>query len=204
MFHIIPAKNLYIIKFFKKLTIYIKRAVFLPLKGERIMTVNSSSCMTGKYYYQCDAIVCIVLALDIVLIFIGVFKELYFLIFLAFVALFIGISICKIPSSFEADNEKVVFKIGPVKKTFLYSDIKGVYVDVIKFGYDRLHFEQLYAVELEIVKKDGGSFKIKTKFDITTDMLLHDRNKYAEKLRCHKLSKLQRYIDDHINNNIYA
>jgi len=204
MFCIIPAKNLYILKFFKKLTIYIKRAVFLPLKGERIMTVNSSSCMTGEYYYQCDAIVCIVLVLDIVLIFIGVFKELYFLIFLAFVAVFICKIIYKIPSSFEADNEKVVFKIGPVKKTFLYSDIKGVYIETINNGYDRLNHEQIYAVELEIVKKDGGSFKTRTELDITTDMLLHDRNKYDEKLRGHKFSQLQRYIDDHINNNIYA
>ncbi len=160
--------------------------------------------MAGKYYYECDAIRYIVLALDYVLVFVGIFKKLYFLILLAFVAAFICIIIYKIPSSFEADNEKVVFKIGPVKKTFLYSDIKGVYIDVITFGYNRLRFEQLYAVELEIVKKDGGSFKAKTELNVTTDMLLHDRNKYDEKVRCHKFSKLQRYIDDHIHNNIYA
>ncbi len=160
--------------------------------------------MTGKYYYDCAAIVYIALALALVLAFVGVFKKLYFLIPLAIVAEFLCIIISKIPSSFEADNEKVVFKIGFVKKTFLYSDIKGVYIDVIKSGYNRLNGEQLYAVELEIVKKDGGSFKAKTEFDVTTNMLLHDRNKYEEKVRCHKFSQLKRYIDDHINNNIYA
>ncbi len=160
--------------------------------------------MTGKYYYDCAAIVYIALALALVLAFVGVFKKLYFLIPLAIVAEFLCIIISKIPSSFEADNEKVVFKIGFVKKTFLYSDIKSVYIDVITFGYNRLRFEQLYAVELEIVKKDGGSFKAKTELNVTTDMLLHDRNKYDEKLRGHKFSKLQRYIDDHIHNNIYA
>ncbi len=160
--------------------------------------------MTGKYYYDCAAIVYIALALALVLAFVGVFKKLYFLIPLAIVAEFLCIIISKIPSSFEADNEKVVFKIGFVKKTFLYSDIKGVYIDVIKSGYNRLNGEQLYAVELEIVKKDGGSFKAKTEFDVTTNMLLHDRNKYEEKVRCYKFSQLKRYIDDHINNNIYA
>lgn len=160
--------------------------------------------MTGKYYYDCEAIVCIVLALDIVLVFVGVFKELYFLILLAFVAVFIGIIIYKIPSSFEADDEKVVFKIGFVKRTFFYSDVKGVYIDVIRFGYDRIHGKQLYAVELEIAKKDGGSFKTRTELDVTTDMLLHDRNKYDEMLCGHKFSQLKRYIDEHINNNICA
>jgi len=157
--------------------------------------------MTGKYYYDCDAIVYIILALDFVLVCIGVSKDLYFLILLAFVAAFICIIIYKIPSSFEADDEKVVFKIGFVKRTLLYSDIKGVYIDVIT-GYN--HTQQIYAVELEIAKKDGGSFKTKTEFDVTTDMLLHDRNKYDEKLRGHKFSQLKRYIDEHINNNIYA
>lgn len=160
--------------------------------------------MTGKYYYDCDAIVYVVLALCFVLLFIGVFKELYFFILLAFVAVFICKIIYKIPSSFEADDEKVVFKIDPVKKIFLYSDVKGVYIDVIRFGYDRIHGKQLYAVELEIAKKDGGSFKTKTEFDVTTDMLLHDRNKYDEMLCGHKFSQLKRYIDEHINNNIYA
>lgn len=158
--------------------------------------------MTGKYYYDCAAIVYIVLALCFVLLFIAVFKELYFLFLLAMPAALL--SRIKIPSSFEADNEKVVFKIGFVKRTFLYSGIKGVYIETINKGYDRLCGKQIYAVEFEIAKKDGGSFKTRTEFDVTTDMLLHDRNKYDEKLRGHKLSQLKRYIDDHINNNIYA
>lgn len=158
--------------------------------------------MTGKYYYDCDAIVYIILALDFVLVCIGVSKDLYSLFLLAIAAAFLGR--INIPSSFEADDEKVVFKIGFVKRTFLYSDIKGVYIETISRGYDRLCGKQIYAVELEIAKKDGGSFKTKTEFDVTTDMLLHDRNKYDEKLRGHKFSQLKRYIDEHINNNIYA
>ena len=101
-----------------------------------------------------------------------------------------------IPASFEADDKKVTFRKGIIKKTINYRDIKSIRCEVVKDGYFRLTGEMLYAVELVIVINGEDEFETTTRFDVTTDMILHEPKEYQKLVNEHKFTRLKKYIDD--------
>lgn len=154
--------------------------------------------MKGKYIYKSYTVVYYCLVIAILLIAIGGLCKLNIFTIFALIVAFSSHILQDIPSFFETDNEKVCFKIGHTKKEIYYSDIDLIICEVIKDGFFRLTYEQLYAMELRIVKKDGRIFKTKCPFDVTTAYILNNRAEYEERVYNHKLSKLQRYIDTQI------
>lgn len=111
----------------------------------------------------------------------------------AFIGYFIS---CHIPASFEADDEKVTFRKGIINKTINYRDIKSIRCEVVKDGYFRLTGEMLYAVEFVIIINGEDEFETSTRFDVTTDMILHEPKEYQKLVNEHKFTRLKKYIDD--------
>ena len=154
--------------------------------------------MKDKYMHESNTVVNICVAIALILIGIGVFCKLYILISLAFIVAFSSNFLKEISSFIEADNEKVCFKIGLIKKEIYYSDIDFKSCEVINDGYFRLTGQQLYAIELRIVKKDGWDFITKSSLDVTTNYILNNRYEFDKRVYNHKLSQLLRYIETQI------
>ncbi|MDE7226673.1 MAG: hypothetical protein K2N49_07490, partial [Ruminococcus sp.] len=102
-----------------------------------------------------------------------------------------------IPASFEADDKKVTFKKGIIKKTINYKDIKSIRCEVVKAGYSRLMGDILYGMKLVITINGEDDFVTITRFDdVTTDMILQKSEEYQNLVNEHRFIKLKKYIDD--------
>ena len=140
---------------------------------------------------QCSLMLALTLAI------IGGFTSSLVCIVITFAAALIGSYISShIPASFEADDEKVTFVKGIIKKSIDYKDIKSIRCEVVKDGYIMIAGEMLYALELVIIIKGEDEFKTSTRFDVTTDMILHEPKEYKKLVNEHKFTRLKKYIDD--------
>ncbi|MDE5764705.1 MAG: hypothetical protein K2I00_07030 [Ruminococcus sp.] len=119
-------------------------------------------------------------------------------IIIAFIAAIVGSFFSNnIPASFEADDKKVTFKKGIIKKTINYKDIKSIRCEVVKAGYSRLMGDILYGMKLVITINGEDDFVTITRFDdVTTDMILQKSEEYQNLVNEHRFIKLKKYIDD--------
>lgn len=151
-----------------------------------------------EYYTHKSSLInlcCIMIA--IILIVIGFSTNSLNCIVIAFVVVLVSSFISNnIPASFEADEKKVTFRKGIIKKTIDYKEIKSIQCEVVKAGYSRLMGEMLYDMKFVIIRNGGDDFETTTRSDVTTDMILQNFEKYQNLVNEHKFTRLKKYIDD--------